>query len=51
MKNIYFVTTFMAFAIKTLVAQDISINSKIDIMLMRSNYEQVIDTCKQILTL
>ena len=50
MKNIYIVTTIIAFAINPLVAQEIPTNSKIDIMLMYSNYEKVIDTCKQILT-
>jgi tetratricopeptide (TPR) repeat protein len=50
MKKIYFVSTIMAFAISTLAAQNISTNSKIDILLINGSYEMVIDTCKQILT-
>ncbi|MCE5345760.1 MAG: tetratricopeptide repeat protein [Bacteroidales bacterium] len=50
MKNVFFVTTIIAFAIKPLVAQDIQDYSKIDLMMMRGNYEKVIDTCKLILT-
>ena len=50
MKKIYFTTLIIVLAIKSLTAQDVLTNSRIDIMLMRCNYEKVIDTCKQILT-
>jgi tetratricopeptide (TPR) repeat protein len=37
-------------AFNPLRAQSLQVNSKIDMMLVRGNYEDVIDTCKQILT-
>lgn len=36
--------------INQLVAQNVQNNSRIDLMLLRGDYENVIDTCKQILT-
>jgi tetratricopeptide (TPR) repeat protein len=49
MKPILFVIFIIFFVFNPLIAQNIPVNSRIDIMLIRGNYEDVIDTCKQIL--
>jgi len=50
MRQVYFVITLIFCGINQLMAQNIPVNSRIDLMLIRGDYEKVIDTCKQILT-
>jgi tetratricopeptide (TPR) repeat protein len=50
MKPILFVITILVFASNPLIAQNIPVNSRIDMMLIQGNYEDAIDICKQILT-
>jgi tetratricopeptide (TPR) repeat protein len=48
--SLYIAITMIVIAINPVTAQEMPDNSGIDIMLMRGNFEKVIDTCKQILT-
>ncbi len=50
MKQISFILSIIFCLINQLMAQNKPINSRIDLMLLRGDYEKVIDTCKQILT-
>ena len=50
MKLISFVLSIVLFAFNHLMAQNLPLSTGIDMMLIRGNYVDVIDTCKQILT-
>jgi tetratricopeptide (TPR) repeat protein len=50
MKQISFILSIIFCLLSQLMAQNKPINSRIDLMLLRGDYEKVIDTCKQILT-
>ena len=49
MKQITFVLSILFCLMNQLAAQNTPVNSRIDLMLLRGDYEKVIDTCKQIL--
>ena len=50
MKRILFVIAVFVIAVNSLIAQNLPVNSRIDMLLIQGNYLKVIDTCKQILT-
>jgi len=50
MKKLLFFPVCIFFLINQLISQNLPNNSKIDLMLVRGDYEKVIDTCRLILT-
>jgi len=50
MRKLYLLPVCILFLINQLMSQDVTNNSKIDLMLVRGDYEKVIDTCRLILT-
>lgn len=49
MKLIFFALFIVLLPLNNLMAQSLPVNSKIDMMLIRGNYEKAIDTCRQLL--
>ncbi len=50
MKSIFILIVMAALGINTIAAQDIPVNSGLDMMLIHGEYDRLIDTCRQILT-
>jgi len=50
MRKLYLLPVCIFFLINQLMSQNVTNNSKIDLMLVRGDYETVIDTCRLILT-
>ncbi|MCX6260821.1 MAG: hypothetical protein NTY95_08285, partial [Bacteroidia bacterium] len=49
MRKLYLISAYVFFLINQLMSQSLTKNSRIDLMLVRGDYEKVIDTCRLIL--